>query len=107
MEKRACKRFPVSLEAKLTSGYINYAAFVGNLSEYGLYVITVHTENPKDLNPKIRLELQFQLPSGETLKLNCRKKWAYKITQNSLINNIGMEILNPPLEYKEFLSTLS
>jgi hypothetical protein len=53
--------------------------------------------------------LKFQIPSGETLNLNCEVIWLYtKKTPPPGFkqNNIGMEIIDPPLKYKEFFKTL-
>jgi hypothetical protein len=41
------------------------------------------------------------------VNLNCKKKWSYKSTSNSYIENIGAEIIDPPREYKNYYRTIS
>jgi hypothetical protein len=106
MEKRAFQRTPVRIEAELISDYLNFAAFIGNLSASGIYIITIHTEDRMDFTQETPLELKFQIPSGEMLSLHCKKRWSNTITPNSLLGRMGMEIIDPPAEYSEYLKTL-
>lgn len=106
MEKRAFQRTDVRIEAELISDYLNFAAFIGNISTGGVYVITIHTEDRMDFTVGTPLELKFQVPSGEILRLRCIKRWSGTITANSLLGRMGMEIVDPPVEYSEYLKTL-
>lgn len=106
MEKRAFQRKPVRIEAELISDYLNFAAFIGNISASGIYIITIHTEDRMDFTQETLLELKFQIPSGGMLSLHCRKRWSSTITSNSLLGRMGMEIIDPPAEYSEYLKTL-
>ncbi len=109
METRHLIRTPVILKAKLISGGKSYAGIIRNLSENGAYVETAPTKTVTDFIPETTLKLEFKIPSGERLNLNCEVIWLY--TKKTLPpgfkqNNIGMEIIDPPLKYKEFLKTL-
>jgi hypothetical protein len=106
MEKRAFQRTPVRIEADLISDYLNFAAFIGNISARGLHIITIHTEDRMDFIQATPLDLKFQIPSGEMLSLHCKKRWSSTITSNSLLWRTGMEIIDPPTQYKKFLTMI-
>jgi hypothetical protein len=106
VEKRIYQRTPVSIEAELISDYLNFAAFIGNLSACGIYIITIHTEDRMDFTHEIPLELKFKIPSGEILNLHCKKRWSSTFTSKSVLGRMGMEIIDPPAEYTEYLKSL-
>ncbi len=108
MEKRRLLRIPTYIEADIFSGGNSYAAFIGNLTESGVYVETAPTNTPIDFIPGTTLELEFQNPSGEALYLHCEVNWLYtqKNPRQGLVNRMGMEIKDPPLRYKEFIKSL-
>jgi hypothetical protein len=107
------RRTPVCLEAMLISGGIHYSGFIANLSEYGVgvytYVENTSTETAVNCNTGEIFTMKFQIPSGETLCLNCKVKWlhVHKTSTHGLINSMGLEIIDPPLTYKEFSKTLA
>ena len=104
------KRTPVILEAVLISGGIRYSGFIANFSEsgVGVYVETTSPETPVHCNPGKIFTLKFQIPSGETICLNCKVKWLHqhKTPNHCLTNSMGMEIIDPPPKYREFSKTL-
>jgi hypothetical protein len=102
MEKRTHKRIPVSLEAELITDDVRYVAFVGNVSENGINTIITPLKATTDFSPGSGFYLKFQLPSGEAVFLNCKKRWSYAISTKKM----GMEIIDPPEKYKEFLHSL-
>jgi hypothetical protein len=106
MERRRFRRKIVSLKAELISGGVSYLGVIENLSEEGIYMRIAPTKNAIDFVPGTKVELRFQPSSEETLNLPCSVKWAYKTPPHGLTTSIGMEIINPPPEYKEFLETL-
>jgi hypothetical protein len=106
MEKRRSKRKIVRLKAERISGDKNHAVFIENLSEEGIYMITAPAKTSMDFIPGTALELKFQLRSGETLNLRCKVIWSHKNPPDGLTNSVGMEIIDPPLKYKEFIKTL-
>jgi hypothetical protein len=105
-ERRAHKRIPVSLEAELISGRERHVVFVGNVSQQGLYAKMALTETMEEFIPEPDLVLKIQLSHEKTLSLHCNKKWSYKITPNSFTMRMGLQIIDPPVEYREFLKTL-
>ncbi len=106
MERRICERIIVSLNVELISGGTSYAGVVENISEYGLYMITNPSKTQTDFASGTKLEVTFQLSSGETLKLPCIVKWSYKTPPHGLTNSMGLEILERPIEYTKFLNAL-
>ncbi len=107
MEKRLVKRIPFILGTEfLSSVNISYAAFIRNISEYGLHMIITPMKTAIDFAPGTELELKFQIPSGETLNLYFQERWSYKILSHRLTKWVGIKILDPPAKYKEFLCYL-
>ncbi len=106
MEKRHFKRIAVNLKAERISGDTTHGVFIENVSEKGLYIITAPAKSAYDFHPGSPVDLKFQLSSGETLDLNCRVIWSHKIPPHGLTSSIGMEIIDPPLKYLEFVKNL-
>jgi hypothetical protein len=108
MEKRSANRKACNLEANIVSGGITCQGFIENVSENGMeYLMTSEIISSKNFTPDKRIELNFRIPSGEELKLDCEVRWFLRVTpeQNRLV--LGMRIIDPPLEYKKFIRALS
>lgn len=99
MKKRVGKRINIGLHTELGSSCM---ALTENISEGGIYVKIASTESTTNIRPGARVDLAIELPSGKLLNLSCKKVWSNKNTSNSLIEHIGVEIINPPDEYKYF-----
>jgi hypothetical protein len=107
MEKRRIGRLTDNLDAELISGEVNYSGIIMNFSEDGLNMVTATANNEVDIMPSTVLELNCKLPSGEKVSLSCEVKWFQtKNSPHGISFSVGMEILNPPLPYKEFIETL-
>lgn len=106
MEARQHKRIIVSFPAELVCNENRYASTIENLSEKGVYVVTAPQGGREHLTPDTLLQLKFQSPSGEKYALNCRIIWSYRTPPHGLTNSVGMEIINPPVPYRELLKTL-
>jgi len=108
MEKRNLLRIPVYIEADIIAGGVSYPGFIGNLSENGIYAEIAPTNTATDFTPGTTLDVEFQHPSGEELDLLCEVTWLYtkKKSPQGLINSIGLEIIDAPLKFKDFLKTL-
>ena len=105
MERRRSKRVTISLDAERISCTKNCSVFIENLSESGIYMITAPVKN-NDYVPGTEIDLKLKLSNGETINLNCNVKWAYDNSPEDLTNNVGLEILDPPQKYIEFIKTL-
>jgi len=107
MERRRSKRKIIRLEAERISGDSNHGVFIENLSETGIYMITAPARKEIDYTPGMMVDLKFHLKSDETLNLNCKVIWSYKTPPHGITNSVGLEIIDPPLKYLEFVRTLS
>ncbi len=98
------RKIPVSLNAKIVSGGKTYAGLIENVSEYGMISMI---QISKDFTPEKIIELNFQIPSGEILSLNCELIWFLRMPLCNKELTLGFEIINPPQKYKEFIITLN
>jgi hypothetical protein len=107
MEKRRSERVNHKLEAKAIVGDKICDGIIENFSREGILKI-ISYEKTEELHPGMILVVNFQAPSGQELKLNCEIKWvSIKKDETHLLKNIlGMEILNPPQVYTEFIQAL-
>jgi len=105
MERRGAERLVVNLKAERLSCTKNCSVFIENLSDSGIYMITAPSKS-KDYEPGRKLLLKLELATGKTLNLQCNVKWSYDNSPEDLTNSVGLEILDPPKEYKDFIRTL-
>ncbi|NOZ68046.1 MAG: PilZ domain-containing protein [Deferribacteres bacterium] len=104
MEISRSKKIIIRLEAEITAGGSSYRGFIGNFSEDGIHMKIAPAEKSVDFVPGTLIKLNFQLPSGEKLNLPCRIKWSNRTVQGDMPCCIGMEVLDAPQKYKEFLT---
>lgn len=105
MERRRAKRLTVNLKAERLSCTKNCSVFIENLSESGISMIT----SPSHTNayvPGSEINIKLKLSNGTTIKLNCNVKWAYDNSSEDMTNSVGLEIIDPPEAYREFVRTL-
>lgn len=107
MEKRRSKRIKVNLKAERISGDEKFGVFIENISKNGIHMITTSTEKHKKYTPGTDIDLKFQFTTGETLNLHCIVRWAHlKVPPNGMTDHIGLEIIDPPQKYLEFVKAL-
>jgi hypothetical protein len=105
--RKLTERTPVRLKAKIISGDEIYPGFIQNVSESGIrYFIESVIKAEKDFVPKKMIELNFKLPSGETVNLDCEIIWSSRKTPDDKDLIIGIKILKPPQKYKKFVKKL-
>jgi hypothetical protein len=123
MERRSSNRVIVRLSAEIISSttsypsfieitteypgvsFYNYAGIIENLSEDGL-MITVPAKSKLNLSPGSKLEVGFQLPSGERLNLNCMvRRFQGDPAHEGLEHTIGILIIDPPPVYSSFFTS--
>ncbi len=97
----------VNSKVELLADGISYAGIVENISEKDLYMIVNPSRTLIDFTSGTKLELKFQLSSGESLDLPCQVKWSYKTPPHGLTYSMGMEILKQSPEYIDFFSALN
>jgi len=107
MEKRAAERVKVNLRAERISGNSQYGVFIENISEKGIQLIATTSRGHRKYIPGADLDLRFRLSPRKTLNLRCKVRWIYsRIPPDGLTDSIGLEIINPPPEYSEFVRSL-
>jgi len=106
MESRRSRRLILSLPAEIICGDRRYPGSIENISAEGIYLVTPATMSGEDLAPGTMPELRFRFLSGEEMHLHCRIKWSYPTPPHGYTNSLGLEIMDPPLTYKEILNTL-
>ena len=105
--RKLTARTPVRLKAKIISGGETYPGFIQNVSESGIgYFIESVIKVEKDFAPRKIIGLSFQIPSGETFKLDCEIIWCSRKTPDDKRLTIGIKIIKPPQKYKKFSKNL-
>jgi hypothetical protein len=107
MEKRRSKRKLVELDASLVSNKGKNYGFIENLCEHGLHIITPSVRVKKSYIPESVVELNIN-PLGNKANLHCEIRWVHlnKTPIHGLTYRMGLEILNQPPAYKEFVKGL-
>ncbi|MBI4847735.1 MAG: PilZ domain-containing protein [Nitrospirae bacterium] len=105
MEKRQSKRVTVNLKAERISCTKNCSVFIENLSEDGIYMTTAPAKN-NEYVPGKEIDLELELHNGKIINLNCHVKWAIDNSPDDLTNSVGLQIIDPPSEYRNFVRTL-
>jgi hypothetical protein len=108
MNKRRYKRVDFRLNADIIYGNKNYKGHIENFSETGIFKIVFPEERVVDFIPGTVISVKFQVPSGEILNLDCEIRWLRINTDSpfALKYHMGMEIIEPPQEYRQFLSSI-
>ncbi len=67
----------------------------------------VPSKDSEDFKPEKIAEVYFQIPYGEAINLNCKVIWFSVSQYDKRTEVLGMEIINPPEQYKEFFESLN
>lgn len=106
-EKRRAGRIAENLDAEIISGDKTYKGIVMNFSEAGLHMVTATADSVVDITPSTLIELRCKLSSGEEISLSCEVKWFQtKMSSHGVSFSMGMQILDPPKEYKTFIEKM-
>ncbi len=107
MEVRIRNRIPVLLSGELISYRGNRTAIINNISENGIYARIPLKERETNHSSDLNLfSLKLQLPTGDLVNLRCKIKWSYRLSPGSVIEHIGMEVINPPYQYEIYFKSL-
>lgn len=108
MEKRKVERRADSLDVEIVSGGVAYSGLILNFSEEGMYMVTATTYDVVDIPPSSKIELKCSLPSGREIMMNCEVKWFQtKPSPYGVTFSMGMELIDPPQEYIDYLQFLN
>lgn len=105
MRKKHSKRFQIILHAKVVIANETYKAVIGNVSEEGVSsTITTYINTDTKFIPHNKVGLNFDLPSGAPVTLDCEVRWFLKpsVKKESII--LGLYIINPPSNYTDWIS---
>lgn len=107
VERRRSKRVAFRIHAGSFSENKKYNGYIENFSFEGMLKIIPEVTGI-DIVPGMKLEVSFQLPTGEEFTLGCEIKWVRHLTNMpwGLKHYVGMEIINPPHVYTEFVQEL-
>jgi hypothetical protein len=108
MEKRVHRRVTVNFKAKVICAKETYEATIENISETGIFKMVFPEKNILAFLPGENIVVKFQIPSGHRVNLNCEIKWVHINTKSPLTlkYDMGLNIINPPHEYLEFVKAL-
>jgi len=108
MEKRRGGRIKINLRAERISGDNRHGVFIENISESGMNIIIADEKALKEYSPGKDVDLRFRLSSGEALNLRCKVRWfCPEVPPDIRTESIGLEIIDPPPRYIEFVRTLT
>ena len=104
MENRASERISESLDAEITLEGVNYSGIIMNYSEEGLFLVSATLYEVDEVDEQTEMEIRCTLPSEEQVNLRCKVKWSSKKDSPFGVSlNMGMNILDPPEKYTEFI----
>ena len=107
LQKRRYKRINLALGIELVTKELTCAAFTNNVSEKGLSITFNPLNASSDIKTGAKFEIKFPIPPGdEKVSLFSEKRWSSTISPEGLTKVFGIEIIDPPKEYKEFVNTL-
>ena len=103
--KRQHERFVITLNAKVIIGGKTYAGVIGNVSEEGVSsTITTYIETDEQFTPHKIIHLVFELPSGDTVNLDCEIRWYLRPREHGPNLLLGLYIVAPPAKYTEWIA---
>ena len=108
MEKRLFEKAPVNLYAKIIFGGKTYDGYIEDVAREGSeYLMTFCIKVSEEFKPEKKAEICFKIPASETIELTCEIMWFIVSPHDDRTEVLGIEIINPPLKYREFIESLS
>lgn len=107
MERRRSVRTAVNLKAERISGRKRAAVFIEDISETGIHLLTAPSAVIGKYAPGSEIAVRLRIPHGEIITLKCRIVWSFhRLPPEREVDSIGLEIVDPPLQYIEFVRAL-
>lgn len=105
--RRRSHRIKVSLKAEHVSGNTIRPAFIENISEQGMHMVTLNRGAEPQFSPGRNLELKLRLSAKETVPLVCEVRWtSAKTPPEGVTDSVGLQVINPPERYVSFVRAL-
>ncbi len=101
MQKRRSPRRIKRLEIKFVSDDVVYRGITSDISHEGIFIRT-----KKGLPPETIIEMDLFLPTGEVINLRGRVKRTIKTLYTEIKNGMGVELIDVPLKYLEYIKNL-
>ena len=107
MERRFHKRIYLHMKARIISDDKTYDGYVEDVSESGIGSFVISSIKLKNtLATNDIIELNLQMPSDETMNLNCKVMWIKKGVFSDKTIGLGMQIIDTPAEYRDWINKL-
>ncbi|MHA2219382.1 MAG: PilZ domain-containing protein [Candidatus Hodarchaeales archaeon] len=106
MLNRFSGRMNVDLETEIIFNNTSYEAKIENVSEEGLLIRIYPEHGSVDFYPGTIIKLKLEIPSGEKVSIDCNVVWSKKDVLDAVTNNLGLQVLEIPPQYNEFVKTL-
>ena len=107
MLQRSHMRLPFGYRAELVAYNVTYEAFVENISENGMNLKIIQISPDHNFEYISDVSLKIHPVFGKRINLNGRKIWSSKNSPKSVIESIGIEVIDPPQAYKKLYETVS
>ena len=104
--ERISERFNKELKGELILHGKIYDVTLENFAEKGIKVTTEPNNSAVDYLSDEIIYLEFEIPSGEVLSLHCKVKWSRKRSSDSIIEDIGLEIIEQSPKFEDFYKDL-
>ena len=104
--KRFSDRVQHDLNAELLLDKDRHKVTIENFSEDGIFLRTDPIDNVVDFSKDTILDLLFEIPSGERLKLHCKVMWSNTTSSASSTNTYGLKIIENSPMYEEYYKSL-
>ena len=107
MQRMFSDNIRVNLKGNIYSGGKKYAGIIEHISNESTgYIISSSIKAAKDFTPPQIIQLSFLSPLGTSLNLTCNVICFLRSESEDKSLTMGMKVLNPPLQYLEFIETL-
>jgi hypothetical protein len=108
IEKRRHRRINYTVNADITCANTHYNGVIVNFSETGVFKIVFSEKSVIDFFPGGIVMVNFIVPSGNELNLECMIKWVCieKGSPIFLKYHMGLKIIKNQPMYEEFMKTL-
>jgi hypothetical protein len=107
-DRRRHRRINFKLKAEVTYGARHFNGMIENLSKSGIFKVVFPEKSVIDFFPGKIIGLNFHIPSGQMLNLECEIKWI-RIKKGSplfLKYHMGVQVVSPPQGYTDFVQGL-
>jgi hypothetical protein len=100
--RRFSDRVSVSIEADLVLNNKRLKGTIENISKDSLFFRVSSSSKDFDFSPGNFFDLEFTVPAGKEIVLKCGVVWSNKDPKNDSTFNLGLEIIESPIEYEDY-----